>query len=168
MVQTKASVTTVYHCSLERAFKSPILCDISKIHTGYAMVPRVTHCTEDKGWGKPGSSKKVFVAKSFSQRGGFAAIDKVIERIENNYWKIEISDLQFSMLGFYKLVGEWQTTKLDKDKIYIEYSYTLYSNHALLYPVYWLFTIFFWKRYMKSVLENIRLLILNKEPYQHE
>jgi len=69
-----------------------MLCDVSKIHTGYGIMPKVTHCTEDKDWGKPGFSKKVFVAKSFSQKGGFASVDKVIERIENKYWRIEVSE----------------------------------------------------------------------------
>jgi hypothetical protein len=27
----------------------------------------------------------------------------------------------------FKFVGEWQTTELEKDKIYVEYTYTLYS-----------------------------------------
>jgi hypothetical protein len=64
------SITTVYTCSLERAFKTPILCDVSKIHTGYGIMPKVTHCTDDEHWGKPGNSKKIFVAPSLLQKGG--------------------------------------------------------------------------------------------------
>jgi hypothetical protein len=167
-VETKVKVTTIYNCSLERAFKSPILCDVIKVHTGYGIMPRVTHCMEDEGWGQPGSRKKVVVAKSLTQKGGFASVDKVIERIENKYWKIEVSDFQSWMLGFYKFVGEWQTTELEKDKILIEYTYTLHSNIALLYPMNWLFTKTFWRTYMKRVMENIRQLTINKEPYQYE
>lgn len=167
-MQTKVKATTIYYCSLERAFKSPILCDITKVHTGYGIMPRITHCTNDEGWGQPGSSKNVFVAKSMTQKGGFVSVDKVIERIENKYWKIEISDFQSWMLGFYKFVGEWQTTELEKDKILIEYTYTLHSNITLLYPINWLFTKTFWKIYMKRVLENIRQLTIKKEPYQYE
>jgi hypothetical protein len=167
-METKVKVTTVYNCSLERAFKSPILCDVTKVHTGYGIMPRVTHCTEDKGWGQPGSRKKIFVAKSLTQKGGFASVDKVIERIENKYWKIEISDFQSWMLGFYKFVGEWQTTELEKDKILIEYTYKLHSNIALLYPINWLFTKTFWRTYMKRAMENIRQLTINKEAYQYE
>jgi len=77
----RVEVSTIYECSLERAFKTPMLCDVSKVHTGFGIMPRVTHCTEDENWCKPGYSKKVFVAKSFSQQGGFASVDKVIERI---------------------------------------------------------------------------------------
>ena len=54
-------------------------------------MPAVTHCTEDESWGIPGNSKKVFFAKSFTQKGGWGSMDKVIERVENKYWKIEVS-----------------------------------------------------------------------------
>lgn len=36
-------IKTIYQCSLERAFKTPMLCDLSKIHTGYGIMPKVTH-----------------------------------------------------------------------------------------------------------------------------
>lgn len=76
----KVTVSTIYICSLERAFKTPMLCDVCKVHTGYGMMPKVTHSTNDEHWGKPGFSKKVFVAKSITQKGGFASVDKVIEK----------------------------------------------------------------------------------------
>lgn len=152
---------------MERAFKTPMLCDITKVHTGYGVMPKVTHCTDDKQWGKPGSSKKVYVAKSLTQKGGFASVDKVIERKENDYWKIEVSDFQAWMLGFYKFVGEWKTTELAPDSIQIDYTYTMHSK-GLLYPLNWLFTKLFWRRYMKRVLENIRKMAENKEPYLYE
>lgn len=162
------TISTIYECSLERAFKSPMLCDVSKVHTGYGVMPKVTHCTDDENWGKPGSTKKVFVAKSATQKGGFASVDKVIERIENTYWKIEVSDFQAWMLGFYKFVGEWKTTEIEPNKIRIDYTYTLHSSGALLYPFNWLFTKLFWRTYMKRVLENIRKMAANKEPYLYE
>lgn len=164
----KVKVSTNYYCSLERAFKTPMLCDVSKVHSGFGMMPRVTHCTGDEHWGKPGFSKKVFVAKSWTQKGGFASVDKVIERVENKYWKIEVSDFQSWMLGFYKFTGEWQTTELEPGKILVEYTYALHANNALLYPLNWLFAKVFWKIYMKKVLENIRKMINEKEPYLYE
>ncbi len=166
-METKIKISTIYHCSLERAFKSPILCDVSKVHTGYGLMPKVTHCTEDKDWGQVGSSKKVYAAKTLTQKGGFVSVDRVLERIENKYWKIEISDFQSWMLGFSKFTGEWKTTEIEKNKILVDYTYTLHSDVALLYPFNWLFVHTFWKTYMKKVLENIRQLTNNKEPYQH-
>lgn len=144
-----------------------MLCDVAKVHTGYGIMPRVTHCIEDENWGKPGFSKKVFMAKSLTQKGGFASVDKVIERIENKYWKIEVSEFQSWMLGFYKFIGEWKTTEIEKNKILIEYTYHLHSK-GLLYPLNWIFAKTFWKAYMKRVLKNISQMIHNNEPYLYE
>ncbi|MCX6352014.1 MAG: hypothetical protein NTX03_09135 [Bacteroidetes bacterium] len=165
---TKIKVETIYNCSLERAFKTPILCDVAKVHTGFGIMPKVTHCTEDENWGKPGHIKKVFVAKSPTFAGGEASTDKVLERIENKYWKIEVSDFKSWMLGFSKFVGEWETTELEPNKIRIEYTYTLYSDVALLYPLNWFFTKTFWRIYMKRVLENVRKMVNENEPYLYE
>ncbi len=128
---TSVTVQTIYHCSLERAFKTPMLCDVAKVHTGFGVMPKVTHCTDDESWGKPGGSKKVFVAKSPTFKGGESSVDKVIVRIENQYWKIEVSDFKSWMLGFSKFVGEWRTTELKENTIL---SYNLY-----LYPINWLY-----------------------------
>jgi hypothetical protein len=167
-MKSTIKVETIYHCSLERAFKTPMLCDVSKVHTGFGIMPKVTHCTDDENWGKPGYSKKVFVAKSLSQNGGWASVDTVIERIENRYWKIEVSDFKAWMLGFSKFTGEWQTTELVPDKILIKYTYTLHSDFVLLYPLNWLFAKTFWRIYMKRVLENIRKMANDQEPYHYE
>ena len=142
-----------------------MLCDVAKVHTGYGLMPKVTHCTEDENWGKPGYSKKVFVDKSMTYEGGEGSIDTVIERVENAYWKIEVSDFKSWMLGFSKFTGEWKTTELEPNKILIEYTYTLHSDIPFLYPINWLFTKTFWRMYMKQVLENIRKLAYNNEPY---
>ena len=111
---TTVSIKTIYDCSLERAFKTPILCDVSKVHSGYGIMPKVTHCIDAENWGKPGFSKKVFVAKSATQKGGWASVDKVIERKENSYWKIEVSEFQSWMLGFSSFVGERKTTEIKR------------------------------------------------------
>ncbi|HMS66519.1 MAG TPA: hypothetical protein PKD18_00175, partial [Saprospiraceae bacterium] len=71
----QVKIATIYHCSLAQAFKTPMLCDVTKVHTGYGLMPKVVYCTEDQNWGQPGSSKKVFVAKSMTQKGGFASMD---------------------------------------------------------------------------------------------
>lgn len=165
---SKIKVTTTYACSLERAFKSPMLCDVAKVHTGFGIMPKVTHCTDDEHWGQPGYSKKVFVAPSLTQKGGYASMDTVVERIENQYWKIEVSDFQAWMLGFYKFVGEWKTTELAPNNILIEYTYSLHSDIALLYPLNWLFAKTFWRIYMKRVLDNVRALAYNNAPYLYD
>jgi hypothetical protein len=164
-MKNAVTVKTIYTCSLERAFKTPMLCDISKVHTGFGVMPRVTDCTEDINWGQPGSSKRVFVAPSLTFKGGESSTDRVLERIENKYWKIEVAEFKSWMLGFSKFVGEWHTEDLGQNRIQITYTYTLHSDILLLYPLNWLFTKTFWRIYMKRVLENIRTMIRNEEPY---
>jgi hypothetical protein len=165
---TTVTIQTIYNCSLERAFKTPMLCDVSKVHTGFGVMPRVTHCTEDTSWGQPGGSKKVFAAPSLTFKGGESSIDKVIDRRENEYWKIEVSDFKAWMLGFSKFVGEWKTTEIQENKILIEYTYTMHSDIVWLYPLNWLFTKTFWRIYMKRVLENVKNLAYSDAPYQYQ
>ncbi|NUQ26461.1 MAG: hypothetical protein HUU34_21140 [Saprospiraceae bacterium] len=165
---TSVTVQTIYHCSLERAFKTPMLCDVAKVHTGFGVMPKVTHCTDDESWGKPGGSKKVFVAKSPTFKGGESSVDKVIVRIENQYWKIEVSDFKSWMLGFSKFVGEWRTTEIKENTILITYTYTLHADIIWLYPLNWLFTHTFWRIYMKRVLENVRKMAYGNEPYMYQ
>ena len=166
-MKIRVSVSTIYHCSLERAFKCPMLCDVSKVHTGFGLMPRVTHCTEDANWGQPGSSKKVFSGPSLTFKGGESSMDRVIERIENRYWKIEVYDFKSWMLGFNRFVGEWRTTELEPGKIRIDYTYTLHAKTWLFYPLNWLFAKVFWYVYMGQVLENVRRLAEGDEPYRY-
>jgi len=161
----KVRVSTYFNCSLERAFKTPMLCDVSKVHTGMGIMPKVTHTSDDENWGQVGSSKKVYVAKSLSQKGGFASMDTVLERKENEYWKIQVDDFQTWMLGFYKFVGEWKTTEMESNKILVEYTYYLHAKSLILYPFQWIFSKTFWKKYMNQVLENIKQMAYAKEPY---
>lgn len=67
-MQITTEISAIFDTTLERAFKSPMLCDITKVHTGYGITPRVTHCTEDENWGKAGGSRKVFMAKSLTPK----------------------------------------------------------------------------------------------------
>jgi len=167
-MQTSTEITTVFDTTLERAFKTPMLCDITQIHTGYGVTPRVTYCTEDETWGKPGGSRKVFMAKTPTFKGGESSFDKVLERKENEYWKIEISDFKTWSMGFTKFQGEWFTSQLEDGKVLVKYKYTMFSNSLVFYPFHWLFTKTIWRNYMKHVLGNIRKLVANQAPYLHD
>ncbi|MDE3250283.1 MAG: hypothetical protein KGO82_16600 [Bacteroidota bacterium] len=164
-MQTRVILRTKYHCSLEQAFKTPMLCDIAKVHTGFLITPQVIYCTDEADWGIPGSSKKVFAAKSLTQKGGWFSTDKVIERIENSYWKIEVGNFQSWIMGFTKFVGEWSTQEVESNQILVTYTYTLHSNIPLYYPLNWLFTKIYWRIYMKHVLRNIQHMIAQNEPF---
>jgi len=167
-MQYTTAITTRFHCSIERAFKTPMLCDVTKVHTGYLLMPRVTHCTEDETWGKINGSRKVFMARNFYFKGGEAALDKVLERIENKYWKIEISDFKYWAMGFTKFQGEWLTRENPDGTIEVRYVYTLFSNAIFAYPFHWFITKIIWRTYMKHVLHNVQQIAYNNTPYLHE
>ena len=161
------SLTTIFACSLERAFKTPMLCDVTKIHTGYGLMPKIIAVTEDAGWGQPGSSKKVIAAKSPAFQGGVASTDHVLERIENAHWKIEVRDFTAWMLGFYAFTGTWDTKEIAPGKVEVNYSYVLHARQPLFYPLAWMFAHLFWKKYMRRVIENVRQLAYSEEPYMY-
>ena len=167
-MQTSTEIQTIFTCSLERAFKSPMLCDITRVHSGYFLLPKVTHCLDDADWGKPGGSRRMFMERSITFRGGEAALDTVLERKENVYWKIEINRFTFWMGGFKSFIGEWSTRQLAPDKIQILYRYTLVSDSKLLYPFHWIFTKTYWRLYMYHVLENVKELAYSNAPYLHD
>jgi hypothetical protein len=92
----------------------------------------------------------------------------VLERKENAYWKIEVSDFKTASMGFEKFQGEWYTTLRPDGKVDVLYAYTMYGNNILLYPFHLFFTKVLWKRYMWQVIENIRTLATQQAPYLHD
>lgn len=167
-MRTTTEISTVFDTTLERAFKSPMLCDITQVHSGHWVTPKVTHCTEDESWGRAGGSRKVHMARTPMFKGGEASLDTVLERRENQYWKIEVSDFKTWSMGFEKFQGEWFTDQVEEGKVLVRYRYTLFSNSIVFYPLHWLFTKVIWRSYMRQALENIRKLAMRKAPYLHD
>jgi hypothetical protein len=165
--QFSTQITTTYNCSLERAFKSPMLCDIKKVHSGYLFMPKVTHCANDDTWGKVGGSRLCYFAPSLFSKAGGTTLDTVLERKENAYWKIEIGNLSFPSMGIKKFQGEWTTIPNSNGTVTIIYTYTLFTESALLAPFHWLLTKLLWRVYMKHVLENVRKMAEGDEPFLH-
>ena len=110
----------------------------------------------------------MFMARTLTFKGGESSLDKVLERVENKYWKIEISDFKAASMGFEKFQGEWFTKQLQEGKVEVRYRYTMFSNSRIFYPFHWLFTKLVWRNYMRHALENIRELTINESPYLHE
>jgi hypothetical protein len=166
-MKSTVEITTLFDCTVERAFKTPMLCDLTKIHTGHGVTPRVTHCTEDEHWGMEGSTRKVHMARTLFFKGGEASMDRVLERRENACWKIEVYDFRTWSMGFNKFQGEWYTQPAANGQVKVRYRYILFSNSVVFYPFHWLFTKVIWRNYMKNVVANIRGLIAKQEPYVH-
>ncbi|MEN9303758.1 MAG: hypothetical protein RL264_2187 [Bacteroidota bacterium] len=164
----KIHTVTTYNCSLERAFKAPILCDVTKVHTGFGLMPRVTKSTDDEDWGKVGAIKTIHAAKSLTFKGGIVSTDEILERIENKYWKLEVGNFKAWMLNIWKFTFEWTTYEISPNKIQINYDYTIHGKGVLFIPFQWMFAHLFYKRYMKHVLENIREMAEGNEPFLYE
>jgi hypothetical protein len=164
IMKSKTTVISYFHCSLERAFKTPILGDATKIHTGYGFFPEVTHFTDDKTWGKPGGHRMVQVKKNMLYATGFWAKDVTHERKENEYWRWELNDFKQWKMGFKKFIGEWRVVDQKDGTILITYSYTIYSNNLIIFPIHWLFTKSIWNSYMKHAMENIKFLAESEAP----
>jgi len=145
-----------------------MLCDVTKVHTGFLLSPKVIGVEHDADWGQIGSSKKIIAAPSITQSGGYFFIDRIIDRQENISWKLQVDNFQSWMWGFYKFEGEWKTKEVKTNEVLVTYNYVLHANKPLLYPINWLFAKLFWKVYMKRVLENIKEMAYNEEPYQYD
>ncbi|CAG5081537.1 hypothetical protein [Parvicella tangerina] len=168
MPSFKVEISDVFPCELERAFKTPMLCDITKVHTGFLFMPKVTHCLDDENWGKIAGSRRVFMAKTFTFKGGEALLDTVIDRQENQHWKIQVNQVQVFTFGIHTFIGEWITTPIDAHTTQVRYQYTLEAKSGLLYPFQWFTAKVLWKIYMRRVMNNIRQLAITKSPYSFD
>lgn len=161
-------VTAAFRTTLERAFRSPMLCDVRRVHSGYLATPRVTGWSDDATWGRAGGTRVIHMARTSFFKGGEAALDKVLARVDNEYWKIGISEFRIPSMGFDRFEGEWSTSPLPDGRVRICYRYTMFSHSILAYPLHWLFTKTIWRMYMRHVLENIRQLTLEEAPYLND
>ncbi|MDX2135341.1 MAG: hypothetical protein SFV52_11150 [Saprospiraceae bacterium] len=164
----KIQTQTTYNCPLERAFKAPILCDVTKVHTGFGLMPKVTKTTHDEDWGKVGSIKIIHAGKSLTFGGGEVATDKVVARIENQYWKVEVGNFKSWMLNIRQFTFEWTTREISPNRIQINYDYTIHGKGIFFIPLQWLFAKVFYKMYMQQVLENVRKMAEGDEPFLYD
>ena len=107
-MKTSVEVRSVFNCPIERAFKAPILGDATKFLNGYMLQPPVTGFEDDASWGQKGSVRYPVTSGNLLVKEGRLFTDKVLERVENNYWKWTIYDFQIKSLFFTnKAIGEW-------------------------------------------------------------
>jgi len=162
-------ITDVFNCSLERAFKAPILGDATKFMKGYLFQPPVTGFEDDENWGQingiryPINNGNLFVKK------GRMFKDVILERTENSYWKWTIYDFEFKSLFFAsKAIGEWHVKRLNENKIEVTYTYTYHSKNWLFNPLTWVFVKIQIKGIMKRALLGIKEQAQSNEPFIYE
>jgi len=155
------TVTARFNCSLERAFKTPILGDATQFLTGYGVIPACTGFVDDATWGQVGGHRIPLVEGSLFNSAGPQAFDVILAREENRYWKWQIDQFTPSLFFATKAQGEWWCTDNGDGTITVKWTYTFFSRHALLHPITWGFVRLFWNglqrqaiRRMKSIAES--------------
>ena len=150
-------ITEVFECSLERAFKAPILGDATKFMRGYLFQPPVTGFEDDKTWGGINGIRYPINNGNFLVKKGRMFKDVILERIENKYWKWTIYDFEFNSLFFIqKAIGEWNVEELNENKIQITYTYTYYSKKWIYKPLTWILVKIQVKGIMKRAIVGIK------------
>ena len=110
-------ISAVFDCSLERAFKAPILGDATKFMKGYLFQPPVTGFEDDQTWGEINGIRYPINDGNLFVNSGRMFKDVILERRENKYWKWTIYDFEFNTLFFIqKAIGEWEVKNLNENK----------------------------------------------------
>ncbi|MCB9284156.1 MAG: hypothetical protein H6563_08805 [Lewinellaceae bacterium] len=167
-MKTTVEVRSTFHCSLERAFKTPILGDATLFLVGYGPVPAVERFTQDLSWGKPGGKRIPISAKNFLSKGGEIGVDEVYVREEDKYWKWGVAEFRQWSMGFTEFQGELFFTKNADHSVNVRWVYSLYSKSRLAYPFHWLFGHIFWKGQMKIAIQKMKAYAESEAPFLYE
>ena len=162
-------ISDVFICSLERAFKAPILGDATKFMKGYLFQPPVTGFEDDSTWGQVNGQRYPINNGNLLVKKGRMFKDVILERDENKYWKWTIYDFQFRTLFFIsKAVGEWGVKALNENKVEVTYTYTYYSNNWLYNPLAWLLVNIQIKGIMQRALVGIKQQAQSDDLFMYE
>ena len=147
----------LFHCSLERAFKAPILGDATKFLDGYLLQAPVVRFEEDDKWGQVGGIRYPVISDNFLFSGGRIFTDTILQKEENQYWKWKVHDFTTSALFFaHTGIGEWSVQELATNQISVRYRYTYEAQNWLLYPINFLFVHIQMRGMMKKAMKGIK------------
>ena len=167
-MKTVIEVKATFNCSLERAFKTPILGDATQFLVGYGPVPAVEKFTEDNTWGKPGGTRIPLSVKSRFTKGGEVGLDEVYARDENRYWNWGVTDFRQWSMGFTEFKGEFFCEAVADHSVNVRWVYTLFSKGILAYPFHWFFGKVFWKGQMRIAIQNMKKYAESEAPFLYE
>ena len=69
-MKTVISEEILFNCSLERAFKTPMLGATTLFLVGYGIIPPIEKFTEGESWGKEGGKRIPHTASKSFMKGG--------------------------------------------------------------------------------------------------
>lgn len=157
-MKTSVTVTSVFNCSQERAFKAPMLGDATKFLNGYLFQPPVIRFEEDETWGEINGYRYPVIKGSLFFKSHRLFTDTITEKKPNDSWRWELTNFTSPFLFFPKIgIGEWKVTPINENTHSIKYTYTFYSKNAFLQPINWLFMKIQYKGMMKKAIKGIKL-----------
>jgi hypothetical protein len=158
-----------FSCSIDRAFKAPILGDATKFLNGYLFQPQVIGFEDDETWGELGGVRYPIMNGNLFTTKGRIFTDKIIEKEINKVWKWIIYDFKIPMMFFAeKAIGEWEVKSIAENKTSVRYSYTYYSKNKLYHLFTIIFSIVQWKGMMKKAIKGIKKQAESSEPFIYE
>ncbi len=162
------TITDTFKCSLERAFRTPLHGDATKILTGYGPVPPVIGFTKDETWGIVGGSRVPIMKGNFMVKEGEFGYDEIFEKKPNEYWRWGVTQLGSSMFFAKMAQGEWWCTDTGNGTISVKWTYTYFGRNVFTQPVNWLFVRLIWSTIMKNGIKGIKQMAEKEEPYIYD
>ena len=105
-MKVKFEIKDLFNCSIERAFKAPILGDATKFMKGYLFQPPVSGFEADTTWGQIKGLRFPITKGNFIVNKGRLFRDEILERIENKYWRWTICNFEIKSLFFTICINE--------------------------------------------------------------
>lgn len=157
-MKIKIEITDTFSCSVESAFKAPILGNATKFLNGYLFQPPVIGFEEDKTWGEVDGIRYPVVNGNIFVPKGRIFTDRILEKVTNKMWKWKIYDFKIPAMFFAdKAIGKWYVKPITRNNISVRYSYTFYSKNIFFHLFTVLFAYIQWKGMMKKAIKGIKL-----------
>ena len=163
------TLTAAFQCTLERAFKTPILGDATQYLVGYGPVPPVLGFKNDATWGKEGGHRIPVMKGNLFARGGPSGFDEIVTRKENEYWQWQVT--KFDRLGMFfatKAEGEWWVEPQAEGQVTVKWTYTLHPRNQLTRPFTWLFLKLVWTPLMKKGMAGMKAFAESSQEFLYE
>ena len=154
--------TITINSSIEKTYKAPIYLDVKKIMTGYGPLPKSEGVIDDETWANP-KGERIILA--FGKK---LCNERIIERIENKYWKYELTDFtQKSFFFVKKVTGEIWVNTNKKSQCLLTSKYTFDNKNILTFPITFLFVKILWSGLQKKGLKNMKILSENNTKFHY-
>jgi hypothetical protein len=164
-VKATNTVTGTFTCSIERAFRTPIHGDATKILYGFGPVPPVIGFAQDETWGKTGGTRIPLIKGNWMVKEGAFGLDEIFVRDELKYWKWGVRDLGPAMFFATHNEGEWWCTDHLNGTIGVKWKYTYYAKNIFTQIFNWLFVKLVWRKVMKNGLTGIQEMAEKDAPF---